>query len=63
MLILTLLFNTVVIPVTAEGDNNNREIENPLNVDYVLPAWGEDTDETVYNNWYKAVYVPIGADA
>ena len=24
---------------------------------------GEDTDETVYNNWYKAVYVPIGADA
>ena len=46
LLILTLLFNTVVIPVTAEGDNNNREIENPLNVDYVLPAWGEDTDET-----------------
>ena len=46
VLVLTLLVNTAVIPVMAEGNDNNRGIENPLNADYVLPAWEADTDET-----------------
>ena len=47
VLVLTLLINMTVIHVTADENNNNVETENPLNADYVLPAWGVDTNETL----------------
>lgn len=56
---------------SIESQTNEDEIEvqtetltlkaTPLATGYVKAKTGDDTTDTVYQNWYKAVYMPQAA--
>ena len=67
-----VLYNCSASRPGIEGKTNeeSREVQTetltikatPLADGMVKAKTGDSTDETVYNDWYKAVYMPAAAD-
>lgn len=67
-----VLYNCSASRPGIEGKTNeeSREVQTetltvkavPLADNMVKAKTGDSTDETVYNDWYKAVYMPVAAD-
>lgn len=68
-----VLYNCSAARPTIESSTNEEEIEvktetlslkaAPLASGYVKAKTGDDTTDAVYQNWYKAVYMPVTTDA
>jgi len=67
-----VLYNCSAARPTIESQTNEEEIEvktetlsikaAPLANGYVKAKTGDDTTDAVYQDWYKAVYLPAAAD-
>ena len=67
-----VLYNCAASRPSIESQTNEDEIEvqtetlaltaTPLANGYVKAKTGDDTTDTVYQDWYKSVYLPAAAD-
>jgi len=68
-----VLYNCTAARPNIESQTNEEEIEvqteklsitaSPLSNGYVKARTGDDTTDTVYNNWYQSVYMTSSSEA